>query len=261
MGRCHSSLSGDHRPKCSASCGCRPAHRQCKARAAELSGNACAAPDCSCIAPRSPARGLACRMSPSQSPRLPQPLSNQRRQHCWWRAACGAAMALIAVTPIPGRKLADGATGVARQHYWRVPLEVVADGTDPLAGAVFPNIHLGRATLQKTGLSLRTHCVLAPHYGAAGSGTASGTGARGAATTGASEEDIGPARNGRRRRALAVSGCTALGRCPRKNFFLWFFGPVIFTRSSLLGASMNSFFSFWNDFRRKIYEPAASRVG
>ena len=37
VGRCHSSLSGDHRPKCSASCSCRPAHRQCKARAAELS--------------------------------------------------------------------------------------------------------------------------------------------------------------------------------------------------------------------------------
>ena len=54
VGRCHSSLSGYHRPQCSASCSCRPAHRRCKARAAELSGNACAAPDCSCIAPRSP---------------------------------------------------------------------------------------------------------------------------------------------------------------------------------------------------------------
>ena len=27
VGRCHSSLSGDHRPQCSASCSCRPAHR------------------------------------------------------------------------------------------------------------------------------------------------------------------------------------------------------------------------------------------
>ena len=70
VGRCHSSLSGDHRPKCSASCSCRPAHRQCKARAAELSGNACAAPDCSCIAPRSPGRSPSvwpCRHVPARS--------------------------------------------------------------------------------------------------------------------------------------------------------------------------------------------------
>ena len=69
VGRCHSSLSGCHRPECSASCSCRPAHRQCKARAAELSGNVCAAPDCSCIAPRSPGRSPSvcpCRHVPAR---------------------------------------------------------------------------------------------------------------------------------------------------------------------------------------------------
>lgn len=67
VGRCRYSLTGDHRPPCSASCSCRPAHHQCKARAAELSGNACAAPDCSCIAPWSPGR------SPSVCPCRPVP--------------------------------------------------------------------------------------------------------------------------------------------------------------------------------------------
>ena len=69
VGRCQSSLSGDHKPRCSASCSCRPAHRQCKARAAELCGNACAAPDCSCIAPRSPGRSPSvwpCRHGPAR---------------------------------------------------------------------------------------------------------------------------------------------------------------------------------------------------
>ena len=69
VGRCQSSLSGDHKPRCSASCSCRPAHRQCKARAAELCGNACAAPDCSCIAPRSPGRSPSvwpCRNGPAR---------------------------------------------------------------------------------------------------------------------------------------------------------------------------------------------------
>ena len=80
VGRCQSSLSGDHKPRCSASCSCRPAHRQCKARAAELCGNACAAPHCSCIAPRSPGR------SPSVRPCRNGPARPRR-----WMLTAGAA--------------------------------------------------------------------------------------------------------------------------------------------------------------------------